>query len=103
MNELYLCGTALGTPEVKTTENGLKVAELILKVNKSFKNKDGNVDHDIVRVNLFKKLADESENIVDGTQILLKGHIYMSNFNKDGKVTYWSNIAADRLEYPSLM
>lgn len=98
MNEFVLSGTAMGTPELKTTEGGLKVAELVLNVKRSFKNKDGSQEEDLIKINLFKKLAEESEDIVDGSLLLVKGHIYSNNTNKDGKLYSFPNIVADRIE-----
>lgn len=98
MNEFTLSGIAMGTPEVKTTDAGLVVGELVLGVKKTFKTKDGNDEIEMIKVNLFKKLAEDSEDIVDGMPLIVKGHIYSNNVTKDGKISYYSNIVADRIE-----
>lgn len=98
MNEFILSGVSMGQPEVKQTEAGLNVAELVLKVKRSFKGKGGTQEEEIVRVNMFGKLTEESNDISCGDVLLVKGHIYPNNTNKDGKQYYFSNIVADRIE-----
>lgn len=98
MNEFVIIGRALGEVEPKTTDSGLMYAQMLLTVKKPFKNKDGEVDSETLQFTLFKNLAEEASNIVkDGTAIIVKGHINANNYSKDGKITYRSDLIADRI------
>lgn len=98
MNEFILTGTALGSPEIRKTDSGLEIAEIQINVNKNYKNKDGSQDKDLIKVNVFNKLTEETQDIFDGTTLIIKGHITANNVTKDGKVTCFPNIVADRIE-----
>lgn len=98
MNEFYVVGKALGDLEARTSESGTNYAQMLLSVKRPFKNKDGNIDSDIIQVTMFKNVADEAKSIVcDGKPLLIKGHISSSNYAKDGKTIYNASVIADRV------
>ena len=41
LNQVVLVGKAVGVPSLKETSNGIKYAELILEIERNFKNTQG--------------------------------------------------------------
>lgn len=101
MNEFNLIGKTVGEIEVKTSESGTKYATLLLDVQKNYKKKDGDYDHDIIQLTLFKSLVDEALRISENSLLCIKGHINSNNYTKDNKIYYSTNMIADKIEYLS--
>ena len=98
MNELNIAGKVIGKPEIKTSENGNNYAQLLLKVKRSYKNKDNSVDSDIFQLTLFNHCIEDSKDILnDGNSVIVKGHVSTNNFPKDGKTIYSTSIIADHI------
>lgn len=101
MNEFNLIGKTVGEVEVKSSESGTKYATVLLDVQKNYKKKDGDYEHDIIQVTMFKNLAEEAERISQNSLLYIKGHINANNYTKDNKIFYSSNMIADKIEYLS--
>ena len=46
LNQVVLVGKAVGVPSLKETSNGIKYAELILEIERNFKNTQGDFETD---------------------------------------------------------
>lgn len=98
MNELYIIGKVLGELDVRQSESGNAYGQLLVSIKRPFKNKDGNIDEDVIQIVIFKNGLDEAKDVVtNGKSVLIKGHINASNYSKDGKVIYSSSIIGDRI------
>lgn len=75
MNKFCVLGRLRDDPEVKEIENGSKVANIILAVDRDYKDKDGNKITDFLRYSLWNKDAERLEKLSkQGALIQLEGH-----------------------------
>lgn len=102
MNKAILFGNVGKDPEVRTFENGNKVAKFSLATNKSYTKNGEKVTetawHNIV---LWGKLAELAEKFVKkGNSVIIEGEIsYRSYENKDDVTINLTEIIGDRLHF----
>lgn len=60
LNQSILVGRIVREPEVRETENGSKVTNLTLAVQRSFKNSNGEYDCDFIPCVLWKGIAEST-------------------------------------------
>ena len=101
INKVILVGNLGRDPEVRTLENGAKVANFTLATSESYKNKEGqrvtNTEwHNIV---LWRGLADIAERYLNkGNQVYIEGKIKTRSWeDKDGVKRYTTEILGDNL------
>lgn len=101
VNKVILIGNLGKDPEVRTLENGVKVANFSLATTESYKNKNGErVDntewHNIV---LWRGLAEVAETYLKkGNQVYIEGKIRTRAWDdKDGNKRYTTEILADNM------
>lgn len=99
MNQFNLIGRVTKDVECRYTtgQNPTAVAEFNLAVNR---NKD---EADFPRVTVFGKTAENCEKYIGkGSQVAVTGHIQTGSYEgKDGKIIYFTNLIADRVEFLS--
>ncbi len=101
INKVILVGNLGKDPEVKTLENGAKVANFTLATSESYKNKEGQRVtqtewHNIV---LWRGLAEIAERYLQkGNQVYIEGKIKSRSWDdKDGVKRYTTEILGDNL------
>ena len=101
INKVILIGNLGKDPEVRTLENGAKVANFTLATSESYKNKEGQRVtttewHSIV---LWRGLADIAERFLKkGNQVYIEGKIRTRTWDdKDGNKRYTTEILGDNL------
>jgi len=101
INKVILVGNLGKDPEVKTLENGAKVANFTLATSESYKNRDGQRVtqtewHNIV---LWRGLAEIAEKYLHkGNQVYIEGKIKTRSWDdKDGVKRYTTEILGDNL------
>ncbi len=101
VNKVILLGHLGKDPEIRTTENGVKVATFSLATSESYKNKEGQkIDqtewHNIV---IWRGLAEIAEKFLKkGSQVYLEGKIRTRNWDdKEGIKRYTTEIIVDNL------
>jgi len=101
INKVILVGNLGRDPEVRTLENGAKVANFTLATSESYKNKEGQKVtqtewHNIV---LWRGLADIAERFLrKGNQVYIEGKIRTRAWDdKDGVKRYTTEILGDNL------
>lgn len=100
INKVILVGNLGKDPEVRTLENGAKVAQFSLATGESYKDKEGNWKdqtewHNIV---MWRYLADRAENqLKKGSQIYLEGKIRTRQWtDQNNQTRYTTDIIADK-------
>jgi len=99
INKVILIGNMGKDPEIRSLENGVKVASFSLATSESYKNKEGQkVEqtewHNIV---MWRGLAEVAEKYLKkGSQIYLEGKIRTRSWDdKEGNKRYTTEIIAD--------
>lgn len=99
MNDCVMIGRIAAKPEVRTTSRGLNVADMILEVERNFRNEDGTRGKDIFQVTLWKGIAEEMANVADvGDMVAVKGRLTGTTNEKEGRVFYNTGIIAERVD-----
>ena len=77
LNQIVLVGRLVDKPEVKETETGKKVCNIILAVPRSFKNSGGEYDTDFIKCVLWENIAgnNTAEYCAKGDIIGIKGRV----------------------------
>lgn len=101
VNQIILVGRIVYDVEVKTLDDGKRVAEALLAVRRPFKNQEGNYDTDFIKINLWEGLAEAvSVFLKKGTLIAIKGRLQIRRYDIDED--RWLNInevVAERVTY----
>lgn len=99
VNKVILIGNLGRDPEIRTLENGAKVASFSIATTETFKDKDGNRKeqtewHNIV---MWRGLADVAEKYLKkGTQLYIEGKLRTRNWeDKDGHKRYTTEVIGD--------
>ena len=95
-NNVKLIGHVGKDPEVKTLDNGTKVANFSIAISKSFKDKDGNKQEKTQWFNLvaWRKLAEIVESYIKkGSHLAVEGELTNSAWDdKDGGKKYATEV-----------
>ncbi len=101
INKVILIGNLGKDPEVRTLENGTKVANFTLATSETYKNRDGQKVtttewHNIV---LWRGLAEIADRYLKkGNQVYIEGKIKTRSWDdKDGNKRYTTEIVGDNL------
>lgn len=102
INKVILVGNVGADPEVKTLENGVKMARLRLATTEKLFNKEKNeyVDNtEWHNVTLWRGLADVADRYIHkGSQLYIEGKIRTREYTKDGAKCYTTEIIGDELK-----
>ena len=102
VNKVILIGNLGRDPEVRTIENGAKVANFSLATTESYRNKDGNrvEQTEWHRIVLWRGLAEVAEKYVKkGSQLYIEGRIKTRSYtDQDGKTKYITEIVGDVMQ-----
>ena len=101
VNKAILVGNVGGTPDVRTLENGTKVANFSFATNKTYK-KDGEkvTKTEWHRIVCFGKNAETVEVFVNkGNQLYIEGEIRTREWDdKDGNKRYTTEVVIDHFQ-----
>lgn len=101
LNKATLIGRVTKDPDIKDV-NGTKISNFSLATNNIYKDKNGEKKetaefHNIV---LFGKLAELSGQYVKkGNLLMIGGRISYSNWEKDGKTYYRTDIIGEEMQF----
>lgn len=100
MNKVIVSGAVGKDPQIKESQNGMKIARYSLAVRRVSK-KDGEQDCDWISLIAFDKRADFVEKYVKkGTKLIVEGHISTGKYtDKDGRTNYTTDIIVDNQEF----
>jgi single-strand DNA-binding protein len=100
LNEVTLLGNLSKDVELRATGGGKSVATLNIATNESYKDSSGNKVEKVAyhRVSVFGAQADSaSKHLVKGQQVYIQGKLDYSEYEKDGRKVYQTNIIAQKI------
>lgn len=102
LNKVFLIGNVGKDPDIRTTEQGVKVAQFPLATSERYKDREGNQHeqtewHSVVA---WRHLADICDNYVKkGTHLFIEGKIKTRSWeDKEGTKRYVTEIVADNIQ-----
>lgn len=102
MNYVTMVGRLVSDPTVKENEDGSKVANLTLAVQRPYKNADGEYDTDFIDCTLWNGIAQNTSNYCKkGDVIGVKGMIQTKVYEKDGEKRKSTEVVAERITFLS--
>lgn len=102
MNEFKFFGRAIEKPQLQESEKGLKYCNLLIGVDKPYKNQDGVVEVENFKITCFKSLAEDlCEKIKKGKGIIISGRLQENNFTKSNpdNNNYRADLVGERVTY----
>ncbi len=103
LNQLIIIGRLTRDPEVKVLDDGRKVSDMTIAVQRAFKNMDGNYDTDFIRVTVWEGLASAIESYcTKGTLIAVKARLQTYKYElSDDKTLNMLEVIAERITFLS--
>lgn len=103
VNQIVLAGRLTDDLEIVETESGKKVTNLILAVQRSYKNSDGVYETDFIKCTLWNNIASATaEYCKKGDIIGLKGRLQVNEFeDKEGNKRSSMEVIAEKVTFLS--
>jgi len=103
LNQVVLVGRLTDDVKITETDNGKKVANLILAVQRTFKNVDGIYETDFIKCTLWNAVAQSTgEYCHKGDIVGIKGRIQVSPYEDDsGNKQYSTEVIAEKVTFLS--
>ncbi len=103
LNQLIIIGRLTHDPETKILEDGRKVSDITLAVQRTFKNMDGNYDTDFIKVTVWEGLATAIEPYCKkGVMIAVKARVQTWKYDlPDDRKLNMLEVIAERISYLS--
>jgi single-strand DNA-binding protein len=100
INVVTLVGRLTADPELRYTPNGVAVANFTLAVNRPFTNQQGEREADFIRIQVWRKLAENVANYVGkGSLVGIVGSLRTRNFEQDGRRVYVTEVLAEQVRF----
>lgn len=103
INQVTLVGRLTKDPDLRITPEGTSVVNVILAVNRQFKNQQGDYETDFVHCILWRKAAENTATYCrKGAVIGITGKIHTRNYtNQEGKKVYLTEVVAESVQFLS--
>lgn len=104
LNKVTLIGNLTRDPELKALPSGIKICNIAMATNRSFKNKDGQRQdaveyHNVVVFGRVAELA--AQYLKKGSQALVEGRLQTRSWEQSGEKKYRTEIVADTVQFGS--
>lgn len=100
MNKVLLLGRLAKEPELRYTQSGTAVVSFTLAVNRRFANQNGEREADFINCVAWQKAAEFVANYFHkGQMMALEGRLQVSNYEKDGKKQWKTDVVAEQIEF----
>ena len=100
LNQSVIVGRLVREPELRETENGVKVTNITLAVPRSYKNEDGEYDTDFINCTLWKGVAENTvEYCHKGDLLGVKGRLQSIEYEDDGINKTRMELVAEKITY----
>ena len=103
LNNAVIVGRIVQNPELKETETGARLANIVLAVPRSFKNSNGEYETDFINCTLWRGIAESTaEYCKKGDLVGIKGRIQTSNYqDSEGNKKYTTEVVAEKVTFLS--
>ncbi|MCI6271696.1 MAG: single-stranded DNA-binding protein [Erysipelotrichaceae bacterium] len=103
LNQCVLVGRVKMLPTTKQTSQKNTVAQVLLEVDRNFRNSDGTLGSDIFQVTLWKGIAEMCiDNCKVGSIIAVKGRLQANIYETDKNKTFYNyEIIAEKVSFIS--
>ena len=102
LNQIVLVGRLTADPKIKSLEDGQRVSNLILAVQRDYKNSDGIYETDFIPVKLWSDVADKvNEYCHKGDMVGIKGKLQMMTIGKVNEQKQKLEVIADKVTFLS--
>lgn len=100
LNTFVLVGKIKELPEVKETSSGLRVASMIIEVERSFKNVDGIYEVDYFPLTLWKGLAETTAEVAQVDDVVaVKGRVQTNRYESNDRIYHNHEFIAEKLSF----
>ncbi|HCY05880.1 MAG TPA: single-stranded DNA-binding protein [Erysipelotrichaceae bacterium] len=101
LNQCVLVGKVKQLPVIKQTANGNNYAQLVLEVDRNFRNSDGTLSTDLFQVTLWKGIAEMCMDVCKIDDIIaLKGRLQAYVYESDKNKTYYNaEVIAEKVSF----
>ncbi len=100
INQVTLVGRLTKDPDLRVTPEGVYVCNIILAVNRQYRNQKGEVDSDFVHCTLWRKTAENTTSFCKkGSLIGITGRIQTRSYDQQGKRTYVTEVVAENVRF----
>lgn len=103
MNQTCIIGRLVRDPELKELEDGKKVSNITVAVQRSYKNENGEYEADFIDCTLWDGIADRTtEYCKKGDLVGVKGRLQTNTYeNEDGEKKKITEVIAEKLTFLS--
>ena len=103
MNQTCIIGRLVRDPELKELEDGKKVSNITVAVQRSYKNENGEYEADFIDCTLWNGIADRTtEYCKKGDLVGVKGRLQTNTYeNEDGEKKKITEVIAEKLTFLS--
>lgn len=103
MNQTCIIGRLVRDPELKKLEDGKKVSNITVAVQRSYKNENGEYEADFIDCTLWNGIADRTtEYCKKGDLVGVKGRLQTNTYeNEDGEKKKITEVIAEKLTFLS--
>lgn len=102
LNQLVIIGRLTKEPELRKTENGKKVSNITLAVQRGYKNVNGVYDTDFIDCVLWNNVAESTtEYCKKGDLLGVRGRIQTRVYEKDEETKYVTEVVAEKVTFLS--
>lgn len=101
LNQIIIVGRLVSDPEVNETDNGVKVSNITLAVDRNFKNSKGEKETDFIDCILWKGIATSTaEYCQQGDLIGVKGRLQSRAYiDSNGNKKYTKEVVAEKVTF----
>jgi single-strand DNA-binding protein len=101
LNQIVLVGKVVELPTLRETSSGNKVANLLLEVDRNFRNTSGEYDKDLIMCTLWRGVAETASSVCEiGSLVGVKGRLQANSFEtKDNRPFYYCEVIAEKVSF----
>ncbi len=101
MNQTCIIGRLVRDPEIRELEDGKKVSNITVAVQRSYKNENGEYEADFIDCSLWGSTAEKTaEYCKKGDLVGVKGRLQTNNYeNEEGEKKKFTEVIAERLTF----